>query len=522
MVGEINFNLLDQNAPQKTAQAFNLLGAYGEGQDQAVDRQMKLQNQQMNALGLMKAQQGMADDQAYRQAFRQNQGDMGKTVGSLTASGQIGPDQLMAIQKHQQEITKGQGENSDLFYKVARNAAAYVASLPDDHIQQGAINATLQTHKMFGQDPTATIEHLQSISPDQIRQEMTQAGVTLDKKLADIQMVNTGGQTVAVQKNPYAPNFNATTLQNTVSPNEQAQLTNGKIPTGYQPSGKNDGKLIPIPGGPADTGISPDVINSVKGMTGNDVLSALQPQAAAQVKALAEGRMQFPSGFALKSPYWQNMISLVSQYDPEFDMTNYNKRAQTAKNFSAGKQGDAVRAVNQTLGHMDELSTKIDQLNNSSGPLGTAGNYIANSEIGQAFTNNPAAGNFKETVQAVGSEVRKVIAASGGGYEAELKAWENSFPLNASKERQQEYLQTGLHLLNSAVGALDNQYQQGMGSKAKLTDLLSPAARVSLGKLTGQPVTNPQTGQGGIAPAGARAKLPDGSIVTSDGKGGWN
>jgi hypothetical protein len=60
---------------------------------------------------------------------------------------------------------------------------------------------------------------------------------------------------------------------------------------------------------------------------------------AAQVKALAEGRMAFPTGTALKSAYWQDMLQKVAQFDPSFDAVNYNARAGTRKAFTSGKEG---------------------------------------------------------------------------------------------------------------------------------------------------------------------------------------
>jgi len=59
--------------------------------------------------------------------------------------------------------------------------------------------------------------------------------------------------------------------------------------------------------------------------------------------------MAFPSGFALKSPYWQNMISLVSQYDPNFDAVNFNARPRPGKR-SPRARGQSLNALNTVMG----------------------------------------------------------------------------------------------------------------------------------------------------------------------------
>lgn len=217
-------------------------------------------------------------------------------------------------------------------------------------------------------------------------------------------------------------------------------------------------------------------------VNGEDFLKTLNPQTAAQVKALAEGRMAFPSGFALKSDYWQKMLGAVAKYDPSFDAVNYNKRAQTAAAFSKGKQGDALRAVNQTIAHMGSLSDAIDKLDNMGG-MATSLNAVANFAAEQTGDSRP--GVFRQKAQAVSSELRKVFAASGGGGLAELEQWEKSLPANASRDQQHAYLKSGLELLQGAIDALDNQYQSGMGKSIMDSSLISDKSRKVMAKLRG-------------------------------------
>ena len=219
------------------------------------------------------------------------------------------------------------------------------------------------------------------------------------------------------------------------------------------------------------------------GPTGAGTLANLPASVANQVQALVDGRMAFPSGFALKSPYWQNMLNLVGQVDPTFDAVNYNKRAQTAQAFSKGKQADAVRAINQTIAHassLNDASASLDNFNGMATPLNLVVNPV------ESFFGDSRQGIFKQKAMAVASELRKVFQGSGGsGNLTELKAWEDSLPVNASRQQQSDYLKSGIELLGGAMGALDNQYKTGMGSRASITDLLSPKAMAALAKLPG-------------------------------------
>jgi len=131
------------------------------------------------------------------------------------------------------------------------------------------------------------------------------------------------------------------------------------VPSGYQR--KADGSLEPIPGGPADKskttsqGIPGDMTKA-----GKDYLDSIPDKSiATQAQALLDGRLAFPTGTALKSPYWQQMLSVVAQADPNFDAVNYNSRAATRKAFTSGKEASTVNALNTVAEHIGEFSDKI-------------------------------------------------------------------------------------------------------------------------------------------------------------------
>jgi hypothetical protein len=258
------------------------------------------------------------------------------------------------------------------------------------------------------------------------------------------------------------------------------------------------------------------------GMNGDDLLKSIPKNLGDQVKALAEGRMAFPAGFALKSPYWQSMMTLVSQYDPSFDAVNYGTRAATRKDFTSGKASQSVNALNTVLGHLDSLGTSADALNNTSVPLW---NSVANSV--ESGSGDPRVKVFDATKKAVVDELTRAWRGSGGS-EGDIKTW--SATLDASNSPKQLHgviAQLG-ELLESKISSLNDQYTKGMGTTAGGLKLLSPHAeqvlksiRARAGIESSDASANAADGQLPIVsneidlshlPSGSLFKSPDGSV----------
>lgn len=240
---------------------------------------------------------------------------------------------------------------------------------------------------------------------------------------------------------------------------------------------------------------------------GEDFIKTLPPAQAAQVKALAEGRMQFPGGFALKSPYWQQMLSAVAQYDPNFDTINYNARAQTRKDFTSGKSAQQVNALNTVIGHLDTLADKAKALNNSSWQsYNTLTNFLATE------TGDPRVTNFNVAREAVVDELTRVWRQAGG---SEKDIEERRKQLDAANSPQQLYGAIGGmgDLLESKLASMGEQYQQGTGTAP--IEMVTPKARQTLTRLEGL---------AGKQPAGSTAQrrpipgIPGGEAELRDGR----
>jgi len=228
--------------------------------------------------------------------------------------------------------------------------------------------------------------------------------------------------------------------------------------------------------------------------TGEDYLKTISPTAANLIKKYVNGELQVTAQM-VRTPAGQQLLGAITQYDPTFDATNYQKRQQTATAFAKGNEGKAIRAANQTLYHMGNLYQRTEDLNNLNilpGILNAPINLIEEKGFGDTRQ-----GKYRQSAQAVASELRKVFAASGGGNLTELQAWEKSFDPNAGENQQKEYIGNGVDLLRGALKSLESQYRTGMGLNKNIGDLLSPEARGVYEKLQAgeNPVVKKTTAQ---------------------------
>lgn len=319
----------------------------------------------------------------------------------------------------------------------------------------------------------------QYYSPEQAAATRMQSELAPYTTAMDLQGKQLGLQKAQIE-NQYAPEM------------EQAKIQALRAQSGFM--GQNGG----VPQGQSQ-------------VSGDQYLQTLPPQIATQVKALAEGRMQFPAGFALKSPYWQQMISAVSQYDPSFDAVNYASRAKTRASFTSGADANNVTALNTAMAHLGTLSDNYNKLGNTDYPwLNQAVNYAGNKLGNRTIQTNT--GNVSADAEAVSHELAKVFRSTGMS-EGEIDAWKQKITTDAGPAQSQAVINSALDLIDGRLSALGEKYSQGMGAAKQGIELLSPDAQKAYQKLRGgapqQPAaapapggisdgataTNPQTGE---------------------------
>lgn len=210
---------------------------------------------------------------------------------------------------------------------------------------------------------------------------------------------------------------------------------------------------------------------------GDAFLSALSPGDAATVKALAEGRLAFPTGAALRAPYWQSMLTNVATYDPSFEAANYQARSRTRNDFTSGKSAQTINSLNTVLGHMGDLSDSADKLNNSGLPWW---NSLANATLNAA--GDPRIKEFDANKKAVVDEMTRVYRGTGGS-EQDIKTWSDALDNAGSPEQLQGVIGKISELLQSKINALTDQYRQGMGTIGQHQSFITPKAQATLKKL---------------------------------------
>jgi len=289
----------------------------------------------------------------------------------------------------------------------------------------------------------------------------------------------------------------------------QTSATYDKVANNFREVGT--GKILPgaqiVPAAQVMPGVPGGAASSTN-LNGHAYLDTIPKPDADMVKALADGRMQFPSGFALRSPYWQNKITQVSQYDPSFDTINYSARAKTRVDFTSGASAKNLTSINTTIGHFGSLLKSSDALNNfrqSVIPGVTGLNAIKNWYLSNS--GDPRIVRFEADKDAVTRELTRVFRGTGGNV-ADIKDWEKTISDASSPEQFHGAIQEGVNLLASRIQAVGDQYQRGMGKTSDPLQLLSKKAREELETIPG----GKELSFSMSAPSGGEAS-PPGSVA---------
>jgi hypothetical protein len=261
-------------------------------------------------------------------------------------------------------------------------------------------------------------------------------------------------------------------------------------------------------------------------LTGPEFLDAVRkdpqlgPGKAEMVKAIAEGRQPYPSGFLLKTPFGQWLTTAVGQYEPGLDATligqrsTFNKQMGSSSPTSVGGQKNLMGTA---LGHLAEVSDAAQSLGNNSGPLP---NWLPGSELAAQGTNAvinssvSQAGKVKaldDAVQKFSGEVGKLYSGSAGGGIAEREATRSRFTGSLPPSVMAASLEMSKALIQSKLAALENQQDQIFGPNNKnRVDFLGANGRAALAKID---ETIAKLRGGGSAATAQPQTLPSGWTV---------
>lgn len=226
--------------------------------------------------------------------------------------------------------------------------------------------------------------------------------------------------------------------------------------------------------------------------TGEEYLKTIPPALAAQVRALAEGRLAIPRGAALRSPRVMQLYAAASQYDPTLDEANAQTRVATRKDFTSGKSAQSLNAINTVMGHFDDLDHAIDDLRNFDAPwLNTVTGAVAYNAGDKRY--QVALKKFEAAKAAVARELTRAYRGTGGNvsdieeFEKQLSSADSPAALHATVRK---YVQ----LLGSKIQALGDTYNQGMGRSDDPLAIMNSRARKTYERLSGEGAPRAQVG----------------------------
>jgi hypothetical protein len=180
----------------------------------------------------------------------------------------------------------------------------------------------------------------------------------------------------------------------------------------------------------------------------------------------------------MRTPYGQNLLNAVSQFDPSFDAVNYGARASTRKEFTSGKASQSVNAMNTVAGHLESLSDAADKLGNTSIPMvnGVKNWLASNARAIRASSSSTA------TKKAVVDELTRVWRGNGGS-EGDIKTWSSTLDAANSPQQLHGVIAQMGELVGSKINSMGEQYRQGMGTTGEPLQLLTPKAQKVFEKL---------------------------------------
>jgi hypothetical protein len=240
----------------------------------------------------------------------------------------------------------------------------------------------------------------------------------------------------------------------------------------------------------------------------------LGPGKAQMVKAIAEGRQPYPSGFLLKTPFGQWLTTMVGQYEPGLDATLVNRRHtfnQQLGSATPSSVGGQKSLMGTSLGHLSEVADAALSLGNSSGPLPDSlpgSSYLAHgiNRVENTSTNQAAKVNaLNDAVQKFSGEVGKLYSGNSGGGINEREETRSRFSGNLTPQEMASSLEMSKALIGSKLQALQNQQDEifGPNSKSRI-DFLGESGRAAIAKIDAAIAKL----RGGSAPAAASAPKP--------------
>jgi hypothetical protein len=255
--------------------------------------------------------------------------------------------------------------------------------------------------------------------------------------------------------------------------------------------GIQNAKPIELAGDPANVDMS-----KIKQGDWNSVPEDLRDVA----KNIANYRYPKVTGFALRSPYFQNLFKIVSKVDPTFNYQQYDQRQKALNSFLGdGKYGQSITSFNTALRHAQEALNTSEKLGKE-GDSNQISNYI--NFKGKTLAGNTAVTNYETDARVFVRELERAVtgaAPSVSGIEEEVQPLIGGFGHYPTAQQRKQAMAEMAKLLGGRLGEIYNTYERSLGKKPDVS-FLSPEAEKTLRNLGLTELADKYGSQGGKLP----------------------
>ena len=485
---------LIQEAPERDLQQKERAARIAQLGDISAERKAKAQ-----ALNnAQAAQQALAD--AMRDPA--NGGDLGKVADVMDRAGH--PDLATGLRKQASERLTFQtamtGAKDAQRQRLADRLSliadpnndaeglAAIAGMSTDGVSQDLIE---EVHKgLSGPDPAAFVKQYVAGSPEGIKATRAQQAEAMKvREIAPGAAVGSTatGFTLPNPKPVEPPKFKPLEQQyaEATTPEERQRLL-GLMRQEAVARHVTDPRPAAASGGIADVPGDWD-------KTGEDFLKSIPPQWRSTVRKIAAYDEDPTKVASMRGGMRETLMQWVNQVNPAYDQSQFALRAPTKKAFTIGTQGQQINAINTALGHIDQLTTLSDQIQNGGfTPSNKAWNTI------RTMFGSDKVTNFDTLKDALAGEVSSVLAKGGATVSGIAEAKEKINAANSPKQLA-GYVNTLIPVMGSKLAELNYQYHQAMGENDPYS-ALSPSSEAILRRMGFDPA-HPEVGSRGSSPA---------------------
>ena len=220
-------------------------------------------------------------------------------------------------------------------------------------------------------------------------------------------------------------------------------------------------------------------------------LASLDPKHARQAWAVANYQIDPEKLTTTRAGAFerQQLIDSAMKFDPSYEPARFQSVQGAKREWATGTSAKNVISLNKSINHVTDLLSAYSAVGNGDIPML---NKIANT-IGAARGESPAA-SYHLIAKAVGDEVAKFFAGSGGSALADREEIAKSLDPNQSPAQLQAKVRYLVDLMQKQAEPMAAMKQEALGNRRKIgfEDLLDKSSRESLKALKEHDITTPE------------------------------